>query len=113
MVELQKNTEANLRNVGFTYPEDVDSDSMEQLKRHDVRLTQTKEILLAQQTKLKKILQNLKRCKKGKTTFSLFFACDNKLSKYFFFRQRLQGLQEKRHKESQSSGHANWLWRQQ
>lgn len=65
MVELQNSTEINLQNVGFTYPDDSDTESMEQLKQHDIRLSQTKYALLAQQTRLKRTLQNLKNMRKG------------------------------------------------
>lgn len=65
MIELQNSTELNLQNVGFTYPEDSDTDSMEQLKQHDIRLSQTKYALLAQQTRLKRTLQNLKNMRNG------------------------------------------------
>lgn len=65
MVEMQNNTELDLRNIGFTYPEDSDTD-LELLKQHDIRLSQMKNNLLAQQIKLKKALQNLKKKKEGK-----------------------------------------------
>lgn len=65
MVEMQNNTELDLRNIGFTYPEDSDTD-LELLKQHDIRLSQMKNSLLAQQIKLKKALQNLKKKKEGK-----------------------------------------------
>ncbi|XP_053977597.1 protein spindle-F isoform X1 [Hylaeus volcanicus] len=65
MVELQNNTEFNLQNIGFTYPEDSDTD-LELLKQHDVRLTQMRNTLLAQQTKLKRALQHFKKMKEGK-----------------------------------------------
>lgn len=58
MVELQSTTQLNLQNIGFTYPDDSDSDSLEQLKQHDMRLSQIKDALLAQQTRLKRVLQN-------------------------------------------------------
>lgn len=64
MVELQNSTELDLRKIGFTYPEDSDTD-LELFKQHDMRLTQMKNTLLAQQTKLKRVLQNFKRKKKG------------------------------------------------
>lgn len=64
MVEMQNNTELDLRNIGFTYPEDSDTD-LELLKQHDIRLSQMKNNLLAQQIKLKKALQNLKKKKEG------------------------------------------------
>lgn len=60
MVELHKNSELNLQNIGFTYPEDHDTSSLEQLKEHENRLSQTKDALLGQQIRLKKILQNVK-----------------------------------------------------
>lgn len=62
---MQNNTELDLRNIGFTYPEDSDTD-LELLKQHDIRLSQMKNNLLAQQIKLKKALQNLKKKKEGK-----------------------------------------------
>ncbi|KAI4493833.1 hypothetical protein M0804_002009 [Polistes exclamans] len=65
MVELQNNPDLNLQNIGFTYPEDSDTDSLEQLKQHDVRLSQTKDALLAQQNRLKRTIQNLKKIKRG------------------------------------------------
>ncbi|XP_060825663.1 protein spindle-F isoform X1 [Bombus pascuorum] len=64
MVELQNGTELDLRNIGFTYPEDSDTD-LELLKQHDIRLSQMKNTLLAQQTKLKRALQNFKKKKEG------------------------------------------------
>ncbi|CAK9808582.1 Protein spindle-F [Anthophora quadrimaculata] len=64
MVELQNSTELDLRNIGFTYPEDSDTD-LELLKQHDIRLSQMKNTLLAQQTKLKRALQNFKKKKEG------------------------------------------------
>lgn len=65
MVELQNNADLNLQNIGFTYPEDSDTDSLEQLKQHDVRLSQTKDALLAQQNRLKRAIQNMKKIKRG------------------------------------------------
>ncbi|XP_071562158.1 protein spindle-F isoform X2 [Temnothorax nylanderi] len=65
MVELHNRSELNLQNVGFTYPEDSDTDSLEQLKQHEIRLFQTKDTLLGQQTRLKRALQNLKKMRKG------------------------------------------------
>ncbi|XP_020279662.1 protein spindle-F isoform X3 [Pseudomyrmex gracilis] len=70
MVELHKNSELNLQNIGFTYPEDHDTSSLEQLKEHENRLSQTKDALLGQQIRLKKILQNVKVLK-GLTTCPL------------------------------------------
>lgn len=67
MAELHNSSELNLQNIGFTYPEDSDTDSLEQLKQHEIRLSQTKDALLAQQTRLKRALQNLKKIKKGKS----------------------------------------------
>ncbi|XP_015439310.1 PREDICTED: uncharacterized protein LOC107194234 [Dufourea novaeangliae] len=64
MVELQNNTEVNLQNIGFTYPEDSDTD-LELLKQHDIRISQIKNTLLAQQTKLKRALQHFKKMKEG------------------------------------------------
>lgn len=71
MVELHNNSELNLQNVGFTYPEDCDTDSLEQLKQHEIRLSQTKDILLGQQTRLKRALQNLKKIRKGEPQSSI------------------------------------------
>lgn len=65
MVEMQNNTELDLQNIGFTYPEDSDTD-LELLKQHDIRLLQMKNNLLAQQIKLKRALQNFKKKKEGK-----------------------------------------------
>lgn len=65
MVELHNTPELNLQNVGFTYPEDSDTDSLEQLKQHEIRLSQTKDALLGQQTRLKRALQNMKKMRKG------------------------------------------------
>lgn len=65
MVEMQNNTELDLRNIGFTYPEDSDTD-LELLKQHDIRLSQMKNSLLAQQIKLKRVMQNFKKKKEGK-----------------------------------------------
>lgn len=67
MVELQNSTQLNLQNVGFTYPEDSDNDSLDQLKQHDTGLLQIKDALLVQQTKLKRVVQNLKNVKEGIT----------------------------------------------
>lgn len=78
MMELN-NSELNLQNVGFTYPEDSDTDSLEQLKQHEIRLSQTKDALLGQQTRLKRALQNLKKMRKGKTQSSVV-----NLINYFF-----------------------------
>ncbi|XP_012527884.1 uncharacterized protein LOC105831935 [Monomorium pharaonis] len=65
MMELHNNPELNLQNVGFTYPEDSDTDSLEQLKQHEIRLSQTKDALLGQQTRLRRALQNIKQMRKG------------------------------------------------
>ncbi|XP_029156874.1 protein spindle-F isoform X2 [Nylanderia fulva] len=65
MVELQNNSELNLQKIGFTYPEDSDTDS--ELKQLEIRLSQTKDALLGQQTRLKRTLQNLKKMRKGTT----------------------------------------------
>lgn len=65
MVELHNSSELNLQAVGFTYPEDSDTDSLEQLKQHEIRLSQTKDALLGQQARLKRALQNLKKMGKG------------------------------------------------
>ncbi|XP_033211880.1 protein spindle-F isoform X2 [Belonocnema kinseyi] len=66
MVELQSSSDLNLQNVGFTYPEDADTDSLEQLKHHEIRLSHTKDTLLSQQTRLKRIIEKIKTLKKGK-----------------------------------------------
>lgn len=71
MVELHNNSELNLQNVGFTYPEDSDTDSLEQLKQHEIRLSQTKDALLGQQIRLKRALQNLKKIRKGESQSSV------------------------------------------
>jgi hypothetical protein len=63
-VELSANTEINIKNIGFTYPEDIHFDSLEQLKYHDIKLIKLKEELLVQQNKLKDTLHNLKKKKK-------------------------------------------------
>lgn len=65
MVELQKNTEFDLQNRGFAYREDFDTDSLEQLKQHDSRLSQTRDALRVQQARLKKVLRNVKKMKQG------------------------------------------------
>lgn len=75
MTELH-NSELNLQNVGFTYPEDSDTDSLEQLKQHEIRLSQTKDALLGQQTRLKRALQNLKKIKKGEYQSSDYNSVD-------------------------------------
>ncbi|EZA48061.1 hypothetical protein DMN91_005961 [Ooceraea biroi] len=67
MVQLHNSSILDLQNIGFTYPEDSDTDSLELLKQHEIRLAQTKDALLGQQTRLKRILQNLKKIKKGAT----------------------------------------------
>lgn len=69
MVELQNNSELNLQKIGFTYPEDSDTDS--ELKQLEIRLSQTKDALLGQQTRLKRTLQNLKKIRKGKISLVL------------------------------------------
>jgi hypothetical protein len=66
MVELRNSSMSDLQNIGFTYPEDSDTDSLELMKQHEIRLSQTKDALLGQQTRLKRALQNLKKMKKGK-----------------------------------------------
>lgn len=83
MVELHNNAELNLQNIGFTYPEDSDTDSLEQLKQHEIRLSQTKDALLGQQTRLKRALQNLKKMRKGKQ-FGLFLMLS--LASFFFIK---------------------------
>ncbi|KAH0952496.1 hypothetical protein HN011_001015 [Eciton burchellii] len=67
MVELRNSSISDLQNIGFTYPEDSDTDSLELMKQHEIRLSQTKDALLGQQTRLKRALQNLKKMKKGIT----------------------------------------------
>lgn len=67
MVELHNSSILDLQKIGFTYPEDSDMDSLELLKQHEIRLSQTKDALLGQQTRLKRALQNLKKLKKGTT----------------------------------------------
>lgn len=71
MVELHNSSILDLQKIGFTYPEDSDMDSLELLKQHEIRLSQTKDALLGQQTRLKRALQNLKKLKKGKETHSM------------------------------------------
>ena len=66
MVELQNGTKQNLQTIGFTYPEDSDTD-LELLKQHDIRLLQMRSTLIMQQTKLKRALQNFKKMKEGIT----------------------------------------------
>lgn len=63
MVEMQSGSDINLQNIGLTYPEDMETDSLEQLKQHDIRLSQTKDALLVQQEKLKTAIENLKKLK--------------------------------------------------
>lgn len=65
MVEMQSGSDINLQNIGLTYPEDMETDSLEQLKQHDIRLSQTKDALLVQQEKLKTAIENLKKLKNG------------------------------------------------
>ncbi|OXU21495.1 hypothetical protein TSAR_002658 [Trichomalopsis sarcophagae] len=77
MTELQTNTEMNLKNIGFTYPEDISADSLEQLKYHDTKLAQIKKALLSQQIKLKLIVDNLKKTKKNETCNN----CKNSIAK--------------------------------
>lgn len=67
MLELHDNSKLNLQNIDFTYPEDSDTHSLEQLKQYEGRLSQTKDILLEQQIKLKRVLQNVKKMKEGKS----------------------------------------------
>ncbi|XP_076650365.1 C2H2-type zinc binding domain-containing protein spindle-F isoform X2 [Halictus rubicundus] len=64
MVKLQNNTEVNLQNIGFTYPENSDTD-LEILKQHDSKLVQIKNTLLSQQTKLKRALRHFQKMKEG------------------------------------------------
>lgn len=56
---------------------------MEQLKYHDVKLNQIKDILLAQQNKLKNALYNLKKIKKSKYSFKYFSFIIRYLKKFF------------------------------
>ena len=67
MLEMQNGADINLENVGFTYPEVHNTDSLQQLKQHDVRLSQTKDILVNQQVRLKRAIRSLKKLKKGTT----------------------------------------------
>lgn len=60
---MQNGADINLENIGFTYPEETDS--LQQLKQHDVRLSQTKETLENQQMRLKCAIRSLKKMKKG------------------------------------------------
>ncbi|XP_058798421.1 protein spindle-F [Phymastichus coffea] len=77
--ESQINSETNLKNFGFTYPEDLltNTDSLEQLKDHDMRLTQIKRALLLQQHNLRNTLNNLKKMKKNQTCNK----CKNNITK--------------------------------
>ncbi|XP_033322321.1 C2H2-type zinc binding domain-containing protein spindle-F isoform X2 [Megalopta genalis] len=61
---LQNNTEGNLQKIGFTYPENSDTD-LEILKQHDTKLIQIKNTLLSQQTKLKRALRYFQKMKEG------------------------------------------------
>ncbi|XP_012260597.1 protein spindle-F [Athalia rosae] len=65
MVEMQNTPDIHLQSITYSYPEYMDSDSMEQLKQHDARLSHTKNILLSQQAKLKTVIENLQIIKKG------------------------------------------------
>ncbi|XP_015124808.1 protein spindle-F [Diachasma alloeum] len=65
MVALQNGADINIRNVGFAYPDEGNNDSLQQLKQHESKLLETKDALLSQQIKLKKVLQNLKRIRKA------------------------------------------------
>lgn len=88
MAELHNNSELNLQNIGFTYPEDSDTDSLEQLKQHEIRLSQTKDALLGQQTRLKRALQNLKKIKKGESQSNDY----NSVDYYFGISRNIKGL---------------------
>ncbi|XP_078032890.1 C2H2-type zinc binding domain-containing protein spindle-F isoform X2 [Augochlora pura] len=61
---LQSSTEGNLQKIGFTYPENSDTD-LEILKQHDTKLIQIKNTLLTQQTKLKRALRYFQKMKEG------------------------------------------------
>ncbi|OAD53904.1 hypothetical protein WN48_08579 [Eufriesea mexicana] len=64
MVELHNSTELDLQNMGFTYPEDSDTD-LELLKQHDIELSQMENTLLVQKIKLESTLKNFKKKKEG------------------------------------------------
>lgn len=64
MLALQNGDDIKLRNVGFAYPDD-NNDSLQQLKQYENKLFQTKNNLVQQQLKLKKVLHNLCKLKKG------------------------------------------------
>ncbi|KAH0560573.1 protein spindle-F [Cotesia glomerata] len=63
MLALQNGDDIKLRNVGFAYPDD-NNDSLQQLKQYENKLFQTKNNLVQQQLKLKKVLHNLCKLKK-------------------------------------------------
>ncbi|XP_043286531.1 protein spindle-F [Venturia canescens] len=65
MVEMQNGADINLQNVGFTYPEDSSMDSLQQLKQHDLRLSQTKDTLASQQIRLKRVIRNLRKMRRS------------------------------------------------
>lgn len=83
ILEFQPDAEYNFKNIGFTYPEDIDIDSLEQLKYHDMRLNQIKETLLTQQNKLQNVLQNFKKIKKSK--YIILFVCCFHYYYYYLF----------------------------
>lgn len=47
------------------YPDDINTDSFQQLKQHEAALEETKKVLLAEQIRLKKILSNLQDTQAG------------------------------------------------
>ncbi|XP_063979666.1 protein spindle-F [Diachasmimorpha longicaudata] len=65
MVALQNGADMNIRKVGFAYPDEGNNDSLQQLKQHESKLLDIKDALLSQQTKLKKVFQNLKRIRRA------------------------------------------------
>lgn len=67
MVEMQNGADINLEKVGFTYPEDTNTDSLQQLKQHDLRLSQTKDTLVSQQIRLKRVIRNFRKMKRGES----------------------------------------------
>lgn len=51
----------------------MNTDSLEQLKDHDTRLTQVKRALLLQQHNLRNTLNNLKKMKKSMLTYEYVY----------------------------------------
>lgn len=65
MVELQN--PLNLQGIGFTYPEDNESNSPDHLKHYESRIAQSKDALFVQNEKLKKIIKHLEKYKIGES----------------------------------------------